>query len=97
LFAQFDKETPDGICLDAEGAVWVASPGTREVLRVRDGGEVTERIPLEGRRPFACMLGGADRRTLFLCTARMSFRDPTAPREAWIETVEVEVPGAGYP
>jgi sugar lactone lactonase YvrE len=97
VFAQFERHTPDGICLDAEGAVWVSSPGTREVLRVRDGGEIVDRIALGHRRAFACMLGGEDRRTLFLCTARMSFRNPEVPREAWIEAVRVDVPGAGYP
>ncbi len=56
---------PDGICLDAEGAVWLASPVTREVLRVREGGEITDRIPT-AEQAVACMLGGADRRTLFV-------------------------------
>src|SRR5579859_2758479 len=60
----------DGICLDAEGAIWCSgvSGGTPECLRVREGGEVLERITLD-RACFACMLGGEDGRTLFLMTA----------------------------
>lgn len=49
---------PDGICLDAEGAIWVASPGeSAEVVRVLEGGEITDRIKVE-TFPYACMLGG---------------------------------------
>jgi len=88
---------PDGCCLDAEGAIWVASPSTRDVLRVREGGEIAERIET-GRSAFACMLGGADRRTLFILTADSS--DPAHCRAnptASILATEVEVPGAGRP
>ncbi|HEY0649013.1 SMP-30/gluconolactonase/LRE family protein [Phenylobacterium sp.] len=88
---------PDGICLDAEGAIWVASPPTREVLRIREGGDVLERIPTE-QMAIAAMLGGADRRTLFICTADST--DPEyclANHTARILAVEVDVPGAGYP
>ncbi len=59
---------PDGICSDPEGAIWVASPSTSECLRVCEGGEVTNRLA-PGRRTFACALGGADGRTLYLCVA----------------------------
>ncbi len=88
---------PDGICLDAEGAVWVASPTTAECLRVRAGGEVTERIET-GRGAYACMLGGSGRRTLFVCTA--DSHDPErqrAERNGRIEAFDVAVPGAGWP
>ena len=60
---------PDGICLDEEGAVWIAAPNKRAFIRFREGGEELERIQLpETRQAIACMLGGADRRTLFMCT-----------------------------
>jgi sugar lactone lactonase YvrE len=89
---------PDGICLDAEGAIWVASPLTRELLRVHEGGRVSQRIDAGGRMAIACMLGGADRRTLFVLTS--SGIDPDAcrrSRSARIERTRVEVPGAGHP
>ena len=88
---------PDGCCLDAEGAIWIASPFTNEVIRVREGGEVTERIAAT-QGVFACMLGGADRRTLYVLTA--SSADPNArfeDRTGRIEAVGVDVPGAGLP
>jgi sugar lactone lactonase YvrE len=97
VWAAVENMVPDGICLDAEGAIWVASPLSEEVLRVCEGGAVTHRFK-PSLRPYACMLGGADRRTLFLVTSET--HDPTealAKRSGRIETVEVEVPGAGLP
>jgi sugar lactone lactonase YvrE len=96
IWAQLEKETPDGICLDAEGAVWVASPFSNAVLRVREGGEVAERIAFD-RMAIACMLGGPERRTLFVCTARSVDPAETGAREGRIEWIEVDVPGAGWP
>ena len=90
---------PDGMCLDAEGAIWVASPSTADVIRVKEGGEILERIPVE-TNAYACMLGGEDLKTLFICTSNASGVDPdSALREksGKIEIVEVEVPGAGRP
>lgn len=81
---------PDGICLDAEGAIWVASPYPGEVLRVLKGGTITHRVKVT-TKPYACMLGGPDRRTLIVCT---SGSEAASGR---IEIVEVEVPGAGLP
>jgi sugar lactone lactonase YvrE len=95
-FGAFDKSRvfPDGICLDVEGAIWVASPeGGANVMRVLEGGEITHRVKVE-RQPFAAMLGGPQRRTLFVCTSILSGGLPGSGR---IETVEVEVPGAGLP
>jgi YD repeat-containing protein len=88
---------PDGICLDAENAIWVASPTSREVARVAEGGRVLERIPLE-RMAIACMLGGADRRTLFILTSTSVQRaECQASRAGRVETARVAVPGAGLP
>jgi sugar lactone lactonase YvrE len=81
---------PDGICLDAEGAIWVAAPYPGEVLRIRKGGKVTHRVKVS-TKPYACMLGGPERRTLIVCTSGSS----TASGR--IEIVEVDVPGAGLP
>ncbi len=97
---------PDGICLDAEGAVWCSAGGS-SVVRVANGGEVLDRVDLrEHRAPFALMLGGPDRRTLFILTAEWrrgdSITDNLArltngPRTGEILTMPVAVPGAGMP
>ena len=69
IWADLEKSVyPDGICLDADGAIWIASPSTRECLRVIEGGIVTHRITT-GRSAFACALGTADQATLYVCTA----------------------------
>jgi sugar lactone lactonase YvrE len=97
VFATLDA-MPDGICLDAEGGVWVAALGAHSAIRVIDGGAVTDRIPLPDRDAFACMLGGADRRDLYICTARDYVPALTkAQRAGRIEVVRVAVPGAGLP
>ena len=97
---------PDGICLDGDGAVWVQTGGF-SVVRVAEGGQVLDRVELaENRAPFALMLGGPDRRTLFICTAEWH-RDESAqanlkrlstgPRTGEILTLPVELPGTGRP
>jgi len=89
---------PDGSCFDAEGCVWTASPTTNEVLRIREGGAVVDRVSTGDRGAYACMLGGRDRTTLFVCTARTHEPTQTVDQKAGrIEAVEVDVPGAGWP
>jgi len=99
IWAQLEKGvTPDGICLDAEGAIWVASPGSTQVLRVREGGEVIHRVRV-ATMPVACMLGGPDRCTLFVLVGA-SATDPDKSRAMMngrIEIVRVDVPGVGLP
>jgi sugar lactone lactonase YvrE len=98
VFADLGERTPDGICLDTEGAVWVSAVFNNEYVRVRPGGEIAQCIPLTGKLAVACMLGGEDRRTLFLLTAETTLEDLAKGKaKGWIETVQVEIPGAGIP
>jgi len=89
---------PDGICLDAEGAVWCANPeGKDSVVRVREGGEITDRIKVD-THAYAVMLGGPERRHLFICAS--GSHDPAEIQRnpsASFQVVEVDVPGAGTP
>jgi sugar lactone lactonase YvrE len=98
VWAQIEGATVDGMCLDAEGAVWAACPFSGRVLRIREGGEVLDEV--KGTHPgaFACMLGGADRTTLYVCTAPTHVPDEARrARGGRIEAVEVDVAGAGLP
>jgi sugar lactone lactonase YvrE len=87
----------DGCCMDAEGALWIADAVGGRVLRVRRGGEIDEEIH-PGTGTFACMLGGADGRTLFLCTAP-DFHEQARKnaRESELLTIRVDTPHAGLP
>lgn len=96
VWADLGDGIPDGICLDAEGGIWVADPRNANCSRVVEGGEVTDRIDLE-LNCFACMLGGDDRRTLYLVTAPTSGDEAAATRNGRIERTRVNVPGAGLP
>jgi sugar lactone lactonase YvrE len=97
---------PDGICLDAEGAIWVSTGGSA-VVRVAEGGKVLQRVELaENRAPFALALGGPDRRTLFILTAEWRPADSIAdnlgrltdgPRTGEVLSLPVSVPGVGRP
>ena len=87
---------PDGICLDAEGAVWTSS-GANACVRVREGGEVLQQIELD-RGPFACMLGGPDRRTLFIMAAEWHPENPFGgPSTGQVLIAPAPAPGVGWP
>jgi sugar lactone lactonase YvrE len=89
---------PDGICLDRDGAVWVASFTGDAFIRIGRDGEERQRIAVPGRRALACALGGADRRTLFCLSAATSYEELRKGKSASrIDVVEVDVPGDGYP
>jgi sugar lactone lactonase YvrE len=97
VWAALPGEMPDGLCLDAEGAVWIASH--HQVLRVREGGEVTDVVDMGATRATACMLGGADGRTLLITAsdthdrAEIRAKGPTGA----VYTVRVPVAGGGLP
>ncbi len=88
---------PDGICLDAEGAVWVTNSAGNDVIRVKEGGKVVGRVTVASRA-YACILGGPKRDLLYLTTAAPGmFADLKDKRSGRIEVVPVAVPGAGLP
>jgi sugar lactone lactonase YvrE len=93
VFATVEGLYPDGICLDEEGMIWVADAGGNRVVRMRDGGEIVETTSLPGRKAYACMLGGEDRRTLFICTAPGTGPDRAGKTDGKIKIVRVVVPG----
>lgn len=99
VWAQLDGVFPDGTCLDAEGAIWVADAGPEghRVLRVLEGGRIERAISVGDQRAFACMLGGPERRTLFICTSSASGDEAAQRTDGRIEVVEVDTPGAGLP
>ena len=91
VWADLGEDHPDGICLDAEGAVWSADVGNKHCVRVREGGQVLQTVEAD-RGCFACALGGADGRTLYIVTAQWpnDFRTPTGQ----VLSVQVAVPSA---
>jgi sugar lactone lactonase YvrE len=100
VWSDLPEAFPDGICLDAEGAIWYADVPNKHCVRVREGGAVLESIDLD-RGCFACMLGGADRRTLFLVAAEWGGSDnwgtADPPRTGQVLTVQASVAGVGWP
>lgn len=92
------ESSPDGLCLDSEGHLWVPLLTKGEFHRVSPAGQVVERISFPGHRAIACTLGGSDRRTLFLCVSRLDDTDPKNPiRHGAVHACRVEVAGAGLP
>jgi sugar lactone lactonase YvrE len=98
VFADGLDGPPDGIALDAEGAVWTSMTLTHQFERVLAGGAVTDRVVIGDRAAIACMLGGPDRRTLFLLSSSDAYPAKlVGTRTAHVETVRVDVAGAGFP
>lgn len=92
-----DGRTPDGICLDEAGGIWIASPITKEFLRVEEGGGITDVIPAE-RQAIACMLGGQDGKTLFMLSAESTHYDACRDlMSARVTTQTVAHAAAGWP
>jgi sugar lactone lactonase YvrE len=85
---------PDGICLDADGAVWYADVPNKHCVRVREGGEVLQTIALD-RGGFACVLGGDDRQTLFMLTAEWNSQKQTVNPNGTGQVVTAPAPGTG--
>ena len=87
VWARLALLTPGGLCLDREGAVWVASPLSSEVLRVREGGGILDRISIPGN-PTSCVLGGDEGKTLFVTVAALV---PPRPGSGRIEAIPVAI------
>ncbi len=89
---------PDGICLDAENAIWYADVPNKRCVRVREGGEVLQTIDLD-RGCFACMLGGVDKRTLFMMANAWGEPENVAnpALTGQVLTATAPAPGVGWP
>ena len=98
VWAELGDGVPDGICLDAEGAVWYGDVPNRRCVRVAEGGEVLERIDLD-RGCFACALGGEGRSTLFMVATQWNGPERmfAGPRTGRVLTARAPAPAAGWP
>jgi sugar lactone lactonase YvrE len=99
VWADLGQGTPDGICADAQDAIWYADVPNRRCVRVAEGGTVLQTIELD-RGGFACALGGPARKTLFITAAQwrgMTEAEMVSPGSGRVLTTEVDVPGAGWP
>ena len=98
IWADLGDGVPDGICIDAEGAVWYADVPKKQCARVREGGEVLQTIEVD-RGCFACMLGGVDGNTLFITAQEWNGPDAIGkgPRTGRVLAVQAPAPHAGRP
>jgi sugar lactone lactonase YvrE len=99
VWADLGDGVPDGICVDADNAVWYADVPGQRCVRVAEGGQVLQTIQLD-RGGFACMLGGPGRTTLFVVAAQwqgMTSAEMVAPGSGQVLAIDVDVPGAGWP
>ena len=98
VFAHTPFAGPDGICLDADGAVWMGGVDTHRFFRVAEGGEILAEIVTGNRLAIAPMLGGPDRTTLLLCTAQAEMTvQETGLSNGFVELAAADVAGAGWP
>ena len=97
VWAEAGDDFPDGVCLDADGALWYADVPGKHCVRVREGGGLLQTIELD-RGCFACALGGPDGRTLFMMAAEFTDTASMAgPRTGQVVTAEAPAPGIGWP
>jgi len=96
VWAELGDANPDGICVDAEGAIWYADVPHRRCVRVREGGEELQTVAFD-RGAFSCALGGAEGRTLYVTTARWpDVLHPDLPPSGQVVAVDVDVPAPGF-
>ena len=98
VWADLGDGVPDGICLDAEGAIWYADVPNKQCVRVREGGDVLQTVQLD-RGCFSCALGGANRTTLFMVATRWrgTERMTDGSRTSQLLTAEAPAAGVGWP
>ena len=100
MWADLGDGVPDGICFDADNAVWYADVPNKRCVRVREGGEVLQTVNVD-RGCFACMLGGVGNRTLFLIANEWRGMEKVAgvakARTGQVLTIQAPAPGVGWP